>query len=91
MARSCLFCGGLPITNEHVWPEWMTAVLQGAFLDPEDVETHTRSPDGSSLRSWTSVGLDIRVRRFCKSLDRSLPVNFRYRSRTYAPPSRVVS
>jgi hypothetical protein len=33
MARSCVFCGGRPLTREHVMPRWLTSVLpeQAAF------------------------------------------------------------
>jgi hypothetical protein len=23
MARQCIFCGGVPVTREHAWPEWI--------------------------------------------------------------------
>lgn len=23
MARGCMFCGGGPLTKEHLWPNWM--------------------------------------------------------------------
>jgi hypothetical protein len=27
MARSCVFCGGTPLTREHVFPRWLARVL----------------------------------------------------------------
>jgi hypothetical protein len=43
--RSCIFCGGTPVTREHVWPQWLARHLgpdsalhadQGANLHPVD-------------------------------------------------------
>ena len=46
MARSCVFCGGRPLTREHVIPRWLTSVLpeQAAFRGQD--QQIVLQPDG---------------------------------------------
>lgn len=46
MARSCVFCGGRPLTREHVMPRWLTSVLpeQAAFRGQD--QQIVLQPDG---------------------------------------------
>lgn len=56
--RVCVFCGGAPVTKEHVWPQWISGLLDrwGPFKI-------TRMDD--PMR-WAPA-LDIQVRRVCGS------------------------
>ena len=38
MARSCVFCGSTPLTNEHVFPQWLDKVLP----EQEPIRGHER-------------------------------------------------
>lgn len=43
--RSCIFCGGRPITGEHAWPQWIAKYLSGEKLTHlAVVETEGREP-----------------------------------------------
>jgi hypothetical protein len=38
MARACVFCGGTPVTAEHIWPRWAQK-----YLLSRDPQEHTRT------------------------------------------------
>lgn len=55
--RQCVFCGSEPVTREHVWPRWISALLgdRGPF--------HVREAPGRVDR--TARELDLVVKRVC--------------------------
>ncbi len=57
--RSCVFCGGQPVTREHVFPQWMRAYLNG-FGRP----THAVKADREH-RSWPTCTIDFKARKVC--------------------------
>jgi hypothetical protein len=47
MARRCIFCGGTPVTREHVVPRWLTAVLpEQARFRGQDQQFVLQPPGG---------------------------------------------
>lgn len=57
-----MFCGGGPVTKEHVWPEWIGQELSKLSSEPF---RGTRGEGGAATR-WKTRTLDVTVRRFCK-------------------------
>src|SRR4051812_863516 len=59
----CIFCGGRPLTNEHVLAKWLAGPLgvQGnvrhVYSEPPD--------DAPPTREWRAGGLDIKVKAVC--------------------------
>jgi hypothetical protein len=61
MARKCVFCGGEPVTLEHVWPAWARALYGNA--SSFDYELTRR---GEPTRKWAAVGMDVEVKATCE-------------------------
>jgi hypothetical protein len=63
MARSCVFCGSLGVTAEHVWPRWVADVLPGngplAFSRKSLLE-----PDP---KRWKAPSLNVTIKQVCAS------------------------
>ena len=56
--RACVFCGGRPVTVEHVWPQWVAELVR----EHTGVETyHLRVDD----KRWTQGRLGFEVKRVC--------------------------
>src|SRR4051812_27385602 len=60
----CVFCGGGPLTREHVIPSWLSGPLGGSgpishvYLEP---------PDGAQpSRQWSAAHLDVKVKAVCR-------------------------
>ncbi|MGQ5579772.1 hypothetical protein [Streptomyces sp. ECR3.8] len=64
MARSCVFCGGAPVTNEHVYPRWLAEGF------PEKMRTDRAMmgsySDKSSLRRHFGRMLTAQVKAVCE-------------------------
>lgn len=60
----CVFCGGRPLTREHLWPDWLRAY----FGDPERLHRHGSSDDQrlDVLREWTAKAATQTARITCK-------------------------
>lgn len=56
--RSCVFCGGRPVTNEHVWPRWV-----GELVQKHTGVSFFKTAIGD--RRWDAPKIDIQVRRVC--------------------------
>ena len=63
--RYCAFCGGKPVTKEHVWPGWLTEVLRGPFVQNQ-LQTRVSTPEGDTLKAWNTDRLDVTAKQFCK-------------------------
>jgi hypothetical protein len=51
MARRCVFCGGGPLTREHVMPQWLTNVLpEQARFRGQDQQVVLQPPGGDRSR-----------------------------------------
>jgi hypothetical protein len=59
MARTCVFCKGTPVTNEHVWPEWAGALLRTISSDPRPFRL------GGLGKGWQTAKFDSKVKRVC--------------------------
>lgn len=59
--RSCIFCGGTPLTVEHVLPKWLQDVIPGHGL-----LTHSwRDPETGDVREWTTSLVDFKAKAVC--------------------------
>lgn len=63
MARTCVFCGGTPCTNEHVLPRW----LQTSFPDLKQAAAlHVRETQ-TTRSARTGTLLDVKAKVVCAS------------------------
>src|SRR3954454_12205133 len=63
----CVFCGAAEVTDEHVWPDWISRTLLPE-LKLRKVRTRTDPASKQTEevgRSWGGPGLDIKVKRVC--------------------------
>jgi hypothetical protein len=59
---ACVFCGGRPTTNEHVFPRWLERFLPA---DRRQVLELARYGEGRYDVAVNKVGLEIRVNKVC--------------------------
>ncbi|MGW9238706.1 hypothetical protein ACWGRL_08260 [[Kitasatospora] papulosa] len=58
---SCVFCGGAPVTKEHIFPQWLNK-----YLPPGRQQTEqARYGEGAYDTTRQSVGLDFTVKKVC--------------------------
>lgn len=58
--RSCLFCGGTPVSTEHIWPKWFRDALPSLSI-------HAGRMSGEKYTSrWRTNRVDHTVKRFCE-------------------------
>ncbi|MFD9467199.1 hypothetical protein [Streptomyces sp. NPDC060027] len=58
---SCVFCGGSPVTKEHVFPQWLNQ-----YLPPGRQQTEqARYGAGAFDVTRQSMGLDFTVKKVC--------------------------
>ena len=58
---TCVFCGGGPLTLEHVWPQWVRRDVYSAATS----FVHDFAPRTGTVDPWSSQGIDITVRAVC--------------------------
>jgi hypothetical protein len=63
-ARSCLFCGATPVSNEHAIPLWTGDAIPGSG---PWVHRHVERHDDDPLRQWKKKVPDLKCRVPCKS------------------------
>lgn len=66
--RACVFCGGKPLTTEHVWPDWIGRLFFGYSKDgraPLAPHRASTSLPRESDREWTAPSFDTKVRVVC--------------------------
>jgi hypothetical protein len=63
--NQCLFCGptGNPLTEEHVWPVWVSRLLKGKY--GSDHFVHLRSTGDSTTGIWKAPVLKITTKTLC--------------------------
>jgi hypothetical protein len=63
--NDCFFCGPTdnPLTEEHVWPKWVSRLLHGQFNSDHFV--HLRSTGDNTTGNWNSRYLDITTDTVC--------------------------
>jgi hypothetical protein len=62
--KRCIFCGGAPLTREHIWPQWLRAHLPIAMINYQSLQAieHRRQTDRNvSTRSGDPHSWRIRV------------------------------
>jgi hypothetical protein len=62
MPRACIFCGGTPVTEEHVWPYWLNDELPAL-----EETTFTLERVGKETRVWRGKPASATVAVVCKS------------------------
>ena len=73
MARTCVFCGGTPLTREHVFPRWLAGVLpeqerwRGQDLAVVGKESTTAAGLPTTTREMGERFTDSTVSRVCAS------------------------
>jgi hypothetical protein len=67
-ARRCVFCGSSPLTQEHVWPAWISGVLPpGLQFRVSRTETDPSTEEKRQIgRAWSTEALDLKVKRVCE-------------------------
>ena len=67
--RICLFCGGSPLTREHIFPKWLTKFFEtetpGAYFTTEII-----SSKGDSIGGWETSGINDTVKVVCKNCNK---------------------
>jgi hypothetical protein len=70
MSAGCTWCGGSPLTREHVLPQWLARVLADAFPaeDGYDVASICTTVEGQGPpRTYTAPTPELVVKAVCKS------------------------
>ncbi|MEK8146667.1 hypothetical protein NKH18_51540 [Streptomyces sp. M10(2022)] len=63
LPMSCVFCGGSPVTKEHIFPQWLNEYL----LPGRQQTEQARYGEGAYDKTRQSVGLDFTVKKVCAS------------------------
>ena len=63
--KDCFFCGSTenPLTDEHVWPKWVSKLLKGQY--GSDHFVHVRSASDSTTGLWKSPDLKVTTDQIC--------------------------
>jgi hypothetical protein len=64
MPRSCVFCGGSPVTREHVWPGWFRRIEGIEEKLPHRVVMEERG-EVMDDREWQKKPFELTVRAVC--------------------------
>lgn len=70
--KRCVFCGANEVTDEHVWPDWISRFLNEEVLPDAEFGKLRYETDPSTLekrqvgRTWGGPQLDIKVKRVCE-------------------------
>lgn len=61
--RSCVFCGGGPLTAEHVFPQWLVPIIE-TLGKPRSATRVTEH--GEHIHNiWETTTIDVKVRKVC--------------------------
>ncbi len=65
--NECFFCGPTerPLTDEHVWPKWVSKLLQDKY--GADHFVHIRSTGSSTEGYWKSPHLQVTIDSLCET------------------------
>src|SRR5689334_2998942 len=58
--RGCIFCGGRPLSKEHVWPQWIRKVQGDRGM------AHYRREIAGDMTAWRDVDYNLQVKAVCK-------------------------
>jgi hypothetical protein len=70
--RLCIFCGGAPVTGEHIFPEWMHPLLAGT--DNQRFEISGRLQYASRERRAAKLAISDRMRSNERAYSLQVPV-----------------
>jgi hypothetical protein len=70
--RLCIFCGGAPVTGEHIFPEWMHPLLAGT--DNQRFEISGRLQYASRERRAAKLAISDRMRSNERTYSLQVPV-----------------
>jgi hypothetical protein len=67
-AKACIFCGALPLTQEHIFPRWLTKILTAAVVGAVTSERTNSSAAGATQQHWPATDVaSYTVRVVCAS------------------------
>lgn len=74
--NECFFCGPTecPLTEEHVWPKWVSKLLQDKY--GADHFVHIRSTGSSTKGYWKSPHLQVTIDSLCETCNNVWLSNF---------------
>ena len=74
--NECFFCGPTdnPLTEEHVWPKWVSRLLFGQYNSNHFV--HVRSTGDNTTGLWKSRNLDVTTDTVCDKCNNVWLSNF---------------
>lgn len=84
----CVFCGGSPLSNEHLFPQWVTKLLVD---DPRGYPpgklSHAIVSQGKEISRWESdTPLAFTVHTVCESCNNGWMSNIEYEAKRYLEP-----
>src|SRR5690349_5445572 len=65
MPRTCVFCGGSPVTKEHVWPDWARRKLASSESFPHYRRLERQGQDPVDKR-WLAPAHTMTVSAVCR-------------------------
>lgn len=63
--NQCLFCGGGPLTREHIFPNWLSTFFKSE-INVNDFSTEVLSPSNELLHEWSKNDIDDTIKMICK-------------------------
>jgi len=72
----CVFCGAKEVTDEHVWPDWVSRFLNEEVLPDAELGKQRFETDPATMqqrpvgRKWGGPALDMKVKRVCGPCNR---------------------
>jgi hypothetical protein len=67
VAETCVFCGGSPLTREHVWPDWIRRLIYGkGKRGPRSEQLREGSRPGEERKVWHMPALSLQAKIVCE-------------------------
>lgn len=79
---SCVFCGGFPVTKEHVFPQWLNQYLSPGRQQLEQA----RYGEGAYDKTRQGAGLDFTVKKVCAPCNNGWMSQIEYSARGALEP-----
>ena len=80
-SRTCIFCGGAPLTAEHVWPNWARRMLPSDVTAECTVRAET--PAGTTSKTFPERVFDQRVKVVCAACNNNWMSRLEMANRTF--------